>query len=191
MKLNSILSIALIFLLSSCFNFSKKEETVAETEFKTVKTGTEYSLDVPSYLKETDNLNDEASLQYQNIFKEVYVVVIDEDKQNFIDTFVEADEYDTTKSVAENYRTVQLTSFSEAIEFTGQTEPRKIRINGLDAQYVQIDGRVEGIRNEISYFITYIEGNDKMYMLMAWTLKDRKEKYRQILEAISGTFRLL
>src|SRR5687768_6382191 len=191
MKQRSLLAVGLIFLLSSCFNFSKKEETVAETEFKTVKTGTEYSLDVPVYLKEADNLNDDASLQYQNVFKEIYVVVIDEDKQTFIDTFVEADEYDTTKSAAENYRTVQLNSFSEAIEFTAQTEPRKIRINGLDAQYVQIDGRVEGIRNEISYFITYIEGNDKMYMLMAWTLKDRKEKYRQILEAISGTFRLL
>jgi hypothetical protein len=190
MKRKSILVVGLILLLTSCFNL-KKEESLADTEFKTVKTGNEYSLDIPSHMKEAKNLNDDASLQYQNLFKELYVVVIDEDKQNFIDTFIEADEYDTTKSVIENYCIVQLKSFGESIEITQQPEPVTLKINGLDAQKAQFDGKVEGINAEIAYFTTYVEGKDKVYMIMAWTLKDRKEKYSKILETIGGTFRLL
>jgi hypothetical protein len=191
MKQKLTLAVSLIFLLSSCLNFSNKEESVADTEFKTIKTGSEYSLDVPSHMRETDNLNDVASLQFQNIFKEMYVVVIDEDKQEFIDTFIELEEYDTTKSVAENYRTVQMKSFGESIEITSQSEPKAVRINGLDAQKVQFDGRIESVKAEIAYFITYIEGREKMYMIMAWTLKDRKQKYNKILDAISESFRQL
>ena len=186
-----ILAVSLIFLLGSCLNFSNKEESLADTEFKTIKTGTEYSLDVPSHMRKADSLNDVASLQFQNIFKEMYVVVIDEDKQEFIDTFLELEEYDTARSVAENYRIAQMKNFGRSIEITAQSEPIAIRINGLDAQKIQFDGRIENVKAEIAYFITYIEGKEKMYMIMAWTLKDRKQKYNKILDAIGGTFKLL
>lgn len=191
MKKKPLLFVALIFSLASCLNFSKKEESVADTEFKTVKAGTEYSLDIPSHMREAKNLNDVASLQYQNIFKEMYVVVIDEDKQEFIDTFIDVGEYDTTKSVVENYRLVQLESFGESIEFISQPEPKATKVNELDAQQAQFDGKVEGVNAEIAYFITYVEGKDKMYMIMSWTLKSNKEKYSKILQAINGSFKLL
>ena len=40
--------------------------------------GDKYSISIPSFLTKVNNLNDDASLQYQHAWKEFYVIVIDE-----------------------------------------------------------------------------------------------------------------
>jgi hypothetical protein len=180
-----------VFLIS-CLNFKNEEpESINRQDFKPVKISNEFILSVPKYMKEAKNLNEAASLQYQNIYKEVYVIVIDEDKQTFIDTFTDLEEYDSTKTPVENYRVVQMKSLVENVNVSQQTKPVALKINTLDAQQVQFDGNVEDLNNEISYFLTFLEGKDKMYMIMAWTLKDRKEKYSKMFETVAGTFKQL
>ena len=50
-----------------------------EEEFKKIEVKN-YALQLPSYLSKTNDLNEDASLQYQNPFRELYIIVIDESK---------------------------------------------------------------------------------------------------------------
>jgi hypothetical protein len=177
-----------ILFLQGCV-FTKKEES--QIDYVAIKINDIYSMDIPSFMKKTDNLNDDALLQFQNIYKETYVIVIDENKQEFIDVFTDYGEYDSTKTPVENYRKIQLGMLSEGIEMSYQSEPSASKIKGLPAQQVQADGQVEGIRYEISYFLTFVEGEQNLYMIMAWTIKDRKEKYAEMFKTIAGTFKEL
>jgi hypothetical protein len=183
----------LSFILVVCCTGSDKkaEERLNAAEFNVVNVNGEFSMAIPKYMTEAKNLNEDAALQYQNVFKETYVIVIDEVKQEMIGTFREVGEYDTTLSVAENYRNIQLRMLEEGITINARSKPEAVKVGNLDAQQVQIDGNVEGISQEIAYFLSFVEGKEKVYMIMAWTIKDRKEKYRKTFDKIAKSFRLI
>jgi hypothetical protein len=179
------------FVFVSCGNLMNKEEKLADSDFAPVKINDEYSVKLPDYMKKAESLNDEASLQFQNTFKETYIIVIDEPKEEFITTFIELDQYDSSLSAVENYKLIQMKNLEEAMTRNFVSEPKKLKIHGLDAIQVQMDGNIEAVPNEIAYFLTFIEGRDKLYMMMAWTLRERKEKYSNTFESISKSFRQL
>jgi len=129
-------------------------------------------------MSKATSLNEEASLQFQNIFKEAYVIVIDEDKQQFIKTFKELSSYDTTLSVIDNYGSVQLQSVSSRSEVISKEELKNLTINGMNAAATELDAKVEGVSVPISYFLTFVEGKKKLYFIMGWTLQNKKEAYR-------------
>lgn len=185
-----IWGLAVACFLAGCDRF-KKEEPVNRADFRPVKINDQYRLELPKHMKEGKTLNESASLQFQNIFKEMYVIVIDEEKQGFIDAFADLGEYDSTKSPVENYRAIQLQKLSEAINITTQTTPVAKKINLLDAEQVQIDGSVAGVSSEISYFLTFIEGDSHLYMIMAWTMRDRRDRYSKTFDYIADSFKEL
>ncbi|HEY0768981.1 MAG TPA: hypothetical protein VGD31_01515, partial [Sphingobacteriaceae bacterium] len=62
-------------------------------------------------------------------------------------------------------------------------------VNGLKAKSIEIDANLEGIGSAITYFITCVEGRNSLYLVMAWTLQDRKEKHRETFRQMVRTFR--
>ena len=189
--LTTALSVALCLSLSSCFmNLSKKNEKPENVEMETV-TVNDYSMGVPKFMTKASNLNEDASLQYQNIFKETYVIVIDEGKQAFIDAYVDADAYDTTRSVIDNYTDTQLQLTTSSLNVLSKSETKKLTINGLAATTTEIDAELEGVSAAITYFLTYVEGPDNLYVIMAWTLKDRKDDHRETFKQVAESFRVL
>jgi hypothetical protein len=76
-------------LLTSCGLKFNEEKSAAEVELQQI-TGGDYSLGIPTYMTKATTLNDEASLQFQNLFKETYVIVIDENKEKFVTVFKNA-----------------------------------------------------------------------------------------------------
>jgi hypothetical protein len=181
-----------IFGLISCGDLKgKKEEVFNPADFNVVKIANEYQLSIPNYMTAAKSLNDNASLQYQNVFKETYVIVIDEDKQTLIDTFLGVNQYDTLLSVAENYRNIQTQLLQESMTVNSQSKPVALKISTLDAQQMELAGSVEGVKQEIAYFLTFIEGKEKVYMIMSWTLMDRKDKYAKTFAEVSNSFKLL
>lgn len=188
------LSLASLFVFSllSCGDLKgKKEEVLNPADFNVVKIANEYQLSVPTYMTEAKSLNDVASLQYQNVFKETYVIVIDEDKQNLIDTFFELGEYDTLMSVSKNYCNIQMKMLQENMTVVSQTTPSAVKIGTLDAHQVEMVGTSGDVKQEIAYFLTFIEGEEKVYMIMSWTLKNRKDKYSKTFAEVSNSFKLL
>nr|WP_298925382.1 hypothetical protein [uncultured Allomuricauda sp.] len=193
-KLSTILLLIILgFSLTSCINFKTKEkEGTSDIEnFNQIEINNEYQVSLPKYMRKTSELNDDASLQYQNVFKEAYVIVIDEPKEEFVDVFKELDQYSDKYSLVENYRDVQLQLFAESMNIENETTPVSMEINGLDAEMLEIDGKVQGIEDKITYFLTFIEGDEKVYMIMAWTMLNRKDTYRADFENITKSFALI
>lgn len=191
-----LLTLSLSFCFTSCIDFKTKKKEVTATEvagedFNHVEVNGEYRLSLPKYMRKTDNLNEEASLQYQNIFKETYTIVIDEAKDDFVDMFTELGEYDENISLIKNYRNVQRQLFSESMYVDKESTPESLEINGMEAEMVDIDGRVDGIDEDISYFLTFVEGKKKVYMIMSWTMTSRKDTYEPIFDGIAKSFRLI
>lgn len=198
-RLTTTLIFSLVLSLAACGGMNKKDgdSTAAKAEtgadmssFQEANINNEYSMMLPDYLTKASNLNDDASLQYQNIFKETYIVVIDESKQEFIDTFKELGTYDDKKSPLVNYREAQINFFKEtATSMNPGSEPKPVKINGLDAEMMDFEAKVEGVESDIYYCVSFIEGKDKLYWVMAWTMPSSKDKYKPDFEAAMKSFR--
>ena len=52
-----------------------------------------FHVDLPIYMKPMNQLNSDAVLQYGNIYKETYFVVIQEDKNEYVELFKEFGDY--------------------------------------------------------------------------------------------------
>ncbi|RDY61243.1 hypothetical protein [Flagellimonas nanhaiensis] len=191
-----LLALSLSLCFTSCIDFKTKKKEVTATEvagedFNQIEVNGEYRLSLPKYMRKTDNLNEEASLQYQNIFKETYTIVIDESKDDFIEMFTELGEYDENISVIKNYRDVQQQLFAESMYVDKESSPIALEINGMEAEMVDIDGRVDGIDEDITYFLTFVEGKEKVYMIMSWTMTSRKDTYESTFDGIAKSFKLI
>ncbi|WP_299116973.1 hypothetical protein [uncultured Winogradskyella sp.] len=201
MKILRIAFVLSLFINTSCIQMlseATKEisnssyeasETTSEGAYKTVTIDSLYQLDVPKYMKDMPSLHPEASLEYANIYKETYSVVIHEDKQYFIDVFKEIDEYNDSLSVLENYTIVQKKSLKESLIKTRIQDYGLSEINGIPARQIKVFGTVEGI--DAFYIIAFVEGKDNLYMIMNWTLENRKDKYENAFEYINGTFKII
>lgn len=186
-----ILSVCLL-TLTSCFLPGKKSEKAAqEIELHPVTIQNEYSMGIPGYMTKTKTLNDDASLQFQNIFKEAYVIVIDESKQEFIDALVESEGYDSTGTVITNYADTQVQLTTNNLDVISRTETITLKINGLDAAHTEMDATMAGVPSPITYFLTFIEGNEKLYMVMAWTLQKNKDTHRKTFNKMARSFKTL
>lgn len=188
----------LIFLFSICFSItsckkliesaaSLSKDEVKIEDLKKINVNDEYALSVPEYMTEMKSLHEDASFQYANIFKETYIVIIDESKEEFINTFKELEIYNDSLSSLRNYADFQLKSFKESI---GAIEIKKLESNikKLPSEIHQFNGLVEGI--DIAYLVSFVEADKKMYMMMSWTMKSRYSKYKETFKLIHSTFKL-
>ncbi|MEX1000784.1 MAG: PsbP-related protein [Crocinitomicaceae bacterium] len=167
------------------------EELSLEDDFNVVKVASMYELSVPNYMEQAVDLNEEASLQYQNLTKETYVIVIDEPKGEFEEIFRSLGEWNEELSLIENYRDLQVGYFTESTDMQNKSEPTSLKIDGLPTEMVALEGRPDGMQYDIYYQLGFIEGKENIYMITAWTLLDRKEKYKKTFEMIVKSFKLL
>ena len=151
-----------------------------------------YKITIPKHMTTSTELNDDASLQYQNIYKELYIIVIDEPKTDFIKTFSdpEINEYDDNLTPEKNYRIVQMKSMKEKMTLRAEPSIKKTTINGLDAEIVDFTGNVEGVESDIFYKIAFVEGTKNLYMIMTWTLDSDKNKNNEEMESMINSFKL-
>lgn len=189
-KITSLLPIfAFVVLLASCNSSGeKKTDRIDTSDFQTVSASNLYQLSIPKYMKSATGLNVDASMQYQNIYKETYLAIIDEDKDDFTDVFKELGEYDDQLSVAGNYRRTQVEYFTDGIDIRNISEPVKLTIGGLSAEQVEFTARVPEVSYDIYYLMTFIEGRENIYMMMEWTLDENKETYKETFKKMAETF---
>jgi hypothetical protein len=179
-------------VFNSCIELPEKSnnssDSISGIDFKTISVEKLYQLDVPKYMKEMPSLHPEASLEYANIYKEAYVIVIHEDKEEFIDVFTEIDEYDTNLSVVENYKEVQKKLFAESIASIKTEDYELTNINGHNARQIKVFGKVDGL--DVSYVVAFIEGDENIYMIMNWTIDNRFKRFKDTFEYINSTFKI-
>ena len=183
-----------VVLFSSC-NFIEdrnKNKTLSEKDFNEVFINNEYSLALPKYLRKANNLNDEASLQYQNLAREAYVIVIDESKEDIIASFKEAEIYNDSLSPLENYSKYQNEYFNDALNKktydSGLTDKT---INNWPAKVMTVEGEYYEVDFEIAYWIAYIETDEKMYNVMCWTLASKRSDFEETYRKVINSFKTI
>lgn len=157
--------------------YKEKQAKKDPANYKAIDVNNLYSISVPKDMKSTDFLNDEASLQYFNIYKDQYVMVIDESKAEFIEVFQDLDEYDNNKSIIENYADAQLSFFSENLKIRKETGLQSIKMNGREGLRKSAVADVEGVPDPISYQFAFAEGKTNLYLIMSWTTESKARDF--------------
>jgi hypothetical protein len=156
---------------------------------RTIIINNQYSVVLRNHMVQAYDLNDEASLQYNDIYKELYIIVIDEPSNDFMKAFIEVGDWDSTMSVVENYRRVQIQSFKESINMTAAPQVKKTFAGKSPMEIVEFTGLVDGIEEAISYKIGFIEADKNLYMIMTWTLASMEVGHRPEMFEMLRSFR--
>ena len=189
----SLLStLGLLFLLYSCGGIgAKKADDLKSSDFTTESASGLYEISVPKYMKEVSHLNVDASMQFRNDSIKTYLVIIDEDKSDFVEAYEELGAYDSSLSTIGNYRKVQIDYFIKKMTVIGPTATKKLTIDGMDAEQVEFTGRVADVDSDIFYMMTFVEGRNDVYMIMTWTLGNSEETYKKTFYKMVDSFREL
>lgn len=178
MKITAAITI-LSLLLISCGNREESKETV--------KIGGRYLLELPVSYKETTGLNDEASLQYQNAYKNIFVIVIDEHKSQ-LDLALETNSlYDVYTSDLNGYSNLILDNMKARLGVDSLPKMQNIKVRGLNAKLLSFSAVSEGLN--LYWKIAFVEGNKRYYQINTWTLNENREKYDAELMDIISSFR--
>jgi hypothetical protein len=146
-----------------------------------------YSMDIPEGLTTTTELNDIASLQYQDMVNELYVVVIDEPIKDINDAIVEMELQDTYTPDLSGYTKLILEDFIPAVAPTTKTEPVDATINGMKAKTYTMEADVEG--TPAFYKVAYVQGKDTYYQILTWTLTSKKDEYGEKMDKMIQSFK--
>ncbi len=190
MKKSLILAALLVVALGTppfANAFDKKPKTIV----REVNIEGRYSMMLPTYLTEGDDLNDEASLQYQNIYKEVYIIVIDEPKQDFIDVFMDLNDYDTTKTPLENYVEAQIESIRGNMNKVIKEKRRSLQSGCGQAVIYDVTGTQDGIDDAMGFTVGFYEGKLNLYMIMTWTFANSQKEYQEDMDNMLISFKEL
>jgi hypothetical protein len=186
-----LLGFAVFFSLAAFSNRSMAE-TFDQVPSREVKVNNLYSMMIPKHMEEDTSLNDEASLEYADPTDELYIIVIDEITQEFVDAFKGDPSYDNSKSVIENYAIVQKESIvSMLTSSTTVTELKYEKVNGLKSYTFTASGFVEGITPEILYKVRFFQGKEHVYMVMTWTLTSSHKENLKEMDQMLDSFREL
>ncbi|MDR6966743.1 hypothetical protein J2X31_000741 [Flavobacterium arsenatis] len=150
----------------------------SKTEYQTITVDNKYSLEIPDFMSEAKNLNTEASLQYQNVLREFYVIVLDEPKT----------EFPNQEAInLEEYKNIVLENLKMNLSEPTISPVEDTIINGLKAKLFSVSDNTENI--EIYYQFAYIESNSHFYQIMTWTLENRKDKFSLDMDKIIASFK--
>ena len=150
----------------------------SKTEFHTVKIKNQYSLDLPDYMGEARDLNTEASLQYQNTFRELYAIVLDEQKTDFPNP---------EEINLENFYSIVRGNLEGTLKNPTFSAARDTTINGLKAKLFSLSDNTEGV--DIYYQFAYLESDNHFYQILIWTLENRKDQYIKDMDRIIASFK--
>ena len=175
-------AIIFLFILSLCACMTGDKQQTITIENK-------YSISIPDFLHKATNLNEEASLQYQHPLKEFYVIVIDETKAEMQKALVENNLTEVYTNDIKGYSDLLLTGMDQSMTQLKKSKIKVTKINNLPARLLTMHGKVEGI--EAFYSLGFIEGKERYYQIMAWTLANKEKEFKDKMARIMYSFKEL
>lgn len=158
-------------------------------EYQTITVEGRYSLDLPTELTSTTELHEEASLQYMNIIREFYVMVIDEPIEDFAKAVSENQLEGVIELNEDGYSALVVPAIKDGLSNLEDETPVKTKINGLPALIHKFSGHINDI--DVYYNFCVVKGNKNYYQILIWTMKNQKEKFSGDMEKIMMSFKEL
>jgi hypothetical protein len=151
-------------------------------EQQTVTIEKKYSVSIPAFLTKASGLNDDASLQFQHAWKEFYVIVIDESKSEIQKALDDNNLNETYTNDIKGYSELLMNGFEQVISVSHKSEIIDTTINNMPARLLTVSGRTEGI--DAYYSLAFIQGKERYYQIMAWTLSNKEYEYKDKMNQI-------
>lgn len=162
-----------ILLLQSCGSGDEEQKVTIENK---------YTLSIPAFLTKVNNLNDDASLQYQHAWKEFYIIAIDEPKDEMQKALFDNNLTDVYENNIDGYSKLMLDALKENLNNPIQSELIDTTVNEMPAKLTTLNGTVEGI--DAFYSIGIYEGKNSYYQVLAWTLSSKQYSYKSKMNKI-------
>lgn len=172
MKKITVLFVFLLSLISCQEAEEVREITVADR----------YAITIPAFLTKARNLNDDASLQYQHLRKEFYVIVIDEPKADVWKVVGENDPEENYPHDLDGYAQLHLQSMENGLSDAKLSEIETAEVNDMPARIATVSGEYNNVH--IYYSRSFIEGKDRYYQVVVWTLSHKKQQYKNMMNKI-------
>lgn len=165
--------IGLTLLLSLAFACSYPEG------YEKIEVDGKYSIDVPAFMDEADDLAPDASLQYKNPFRNVYLIVLEANRDDFIDLgdFQEQ----ATSRILEDPLLKEPTVEDE----------KEIDVNGHPGILTSIFGTMD--ENEIIFYKHLsVDGGDSYYEVVFWLRGEKRRlEYESTIDSVMNSFQIL
>lgn len=150
----------------------------AEVEYKNHEISDLFNIELPSYLSETTDLNNEAEAQYQNALKNLCLIIRKNDWQEL--------RRRRPEFVLEDYYDVSIEQLKVNLERIDAPAPDSISLNGLSAFKGSLSGTFKGDR--IQFDICTIAGKRYLYQLLIWSTIEDRDQYHSDIEKIIYSF---
>ena len=150
----------------------------SQTTFSSQLGGNCFTLAIPDYLSKTYQLNDVASLQYMNTDKAVFVIVVDDDKDQL-------EEYGATFNDAKHF----LDFFTEDYMLDAKNrsisdvETFTIRTTNL----AQAELKWTDEDTDFFMLITTQETKNHLYKILCWTVEENRAEYMDDFKKIASS----
>lgn len=138
-----------------------------------------YVVVVPEEMKPVASLHENASLQQMSAENELYLVVIDESKE-------EMKKHELDYDLPLYFTNIVSRQFIEKVHEVSISEPVKKEINSLPALVSTITGKADS--TEIFYKVAVIESPTHFYQLLTWTTGSRRATNEPSMEAMVNSF---
>lgn len=162
----------LVLLVAAC-SYGNEWTTAQATTYDGKRS---FTLRFPPFLKpETQRkLHHAAPIQYANYFRNVYAIA-----------------YDT---LAPDYRSVAQTEITNLLAIAQKPQlidTATLSIDGKPAYMGIYTGNVGrgDIEERIYYQLVFVQGTDRVYVLVQWVWDKNREKYREILKQVVTSFK--
>jgi len=173
-NLNNLFIHLVLFSFFSITTYAQEKISLS-----TKKVDGKYQIDVPSILEEMNELNELASLSYGNGEEELYMIVIDFDKDDLGDI--------ANLGVDEFYQLL-VDDLSGSIQDTKVEDPAEIRSENMEVRR-GIVTRVFNENLDIYYYMNVVETEKTVYQMAIWTLEENATKYRPTMDKVFDSFK--
>jgi uncharacterized protein YcfL len=168
----SLLVFLLSLLLAACSGSDHRE----------IQVNNLYSLELPVEMKPVANLHDDASLQQVDEQRPLYVVVIDESKE-------EMQKHELDYDLDLYFTNIVSQSLVESLPEVSISPAEKKTINGFSALVASVTGKAD--TTGVFYKIGVIETPSAFYQVLTWTTGTQKQALETEMNDIVESFKEL
>ncbi len=168
-----------VVLFSSC----NVKENIATEKVDTKN----FSIEVPIDMAKTDDINELAILQYQNVRDDIYFLIIEEEKSGFQNA-VEQGLSEMTPNL-KGYFQVLTTHFGQITDNFNVSDVKNIRVHSSPAIVFSMTGKSIEFKKSVFYRYAVIEDDRNYYQIMAWTNPASKQKLIDKMEIVISSFK--
>lgn len=150
------------------------------TPFTTQKGGHCYTIDVPDYFVKTFNLNDVASVQYENTVKTAFLIVIEDDKERLNSAGIKfLDSKDFLLSFTDGY----------LLDYDNRAISDVVNFESNGNKLAQSELKWSEDEYDFFMIVTVVETKTHFYKILVWSLESNKNELYDDFQKISKSLK--